>query len=337
MPFDPTSHWYRSTWHVSTLFLLPFSWLFAFCTTLRRWLYRKGILKKYQFSVPVVVVGNITVGGTGKTPFVIWLVKWLQDHGFHPGIVSRGVGGKKHRLPHRVKENDGPSDVGDEALLLKRKTNCSVVICVDRVKAVRDLLHDAHCDIVISDDGLQHYGLGRDIEIALIDAVRGVGNQCLLPAGPLREPPSRLKEVDFVVVNGENDEAVSAQYAPSSHYTMSYIPTEVVSLHRPQQKMSLADFASSQNTVHAVAGIGHPERFFTMLRQTGLKVIPHVFSDHYLYQAKDFHFADAFPIIMTEKDAVKCEAFMDTRFWYLRIAAKMNLKLEQALLSRLGL
>jgi tetraacyldisaccharide 4'-kinase len=324
MRFDFTRYWYRPKWHLITLSLLPFSWLFGLCVVVRRGLYRIGIIKKYHFSVPVIVVGNITVGGTGKTPFVIELAAWLQTQGYRPGIVSRGVGGKKQGVPYRVRKNDTAEDVGDEALLLKQRTDCPLVICVDRAAAVRDLLQHTHCNIVISDDGLQHYRLGRAMEIVLVDAVRGMGNRCLLPAGPLREPTSRLQHVDFVVINGGSD---------TDDYTMSFIPTQLVSLSRPQQKISLADFAN--RTVHAVAGIGHPERFFTMLNQAGLHVIQHVFPDHYLYQSCDIHFADSFPIIMTEKDAVKCRSFADERCWYLNIIAKINVKLEQALLSRL--
>jgi tetraacyldisaccharide 4'-kinase len=272
----------------------------------------------------VIIVGNITVGGTGKTPFVIWLAQWLKAQGYHPGIVSRGVGGEKQTTPYRVEKKDLPAKVGDEAVLLKQRTDCPLVICIDRAAAVRDLLQYANCNIVISDDGLQHYSLGRDIEIVLVDAIRNMGNHCLLPAGPLREPLSRLQEVDFVIFNNGKD---------TDSYTLSYLPTQLVSLVRPQQKISITNFANK--TVHAVAGIGHPERFFSMLTAAGLQVIPHVFPDHYLYQAQDLHFTDAYPIIMTEKDAVKCSAFADERYWYLSITAKINPQFEQALSAKL--
>ncbi len=325
-------YWYRPSWHPMTIALLPFSFLFGILAATRRCLYQMGMIKKYHFSVPVIVVGNITVGGTGKTPFVIWLAQWLQARGYRPGIVSRGMGGKKQWKPHRVERHDQAQDVGDEAVLIRQQTDCPLVICVDRVAAVRELLQYAQCDIVISDDGLQHYRLGRDLEIALVDAVRGFGNQCLLPAGPLREPTTRLKKVDLVVMNGGTS---------TDDYVMSLTPMQLISIPSPQKKINLSDMTHTITPrndgdpikVHAVAGIGHPERFFTVLRQAGLQLIPHPFPDHYLYQQKDLDFADTLPIIMTEKDAVKCRSFADERYWYLSIRTDINAKLEQTLSS----
>ncbi len=323
MRFDVTQHWYRQSLHPIARILLPVAWLFGWCVAMRRWCYRVGIIKTQHVSVPVIVVGNITVGGTGKTPFVIWLAQWLKEQGYRPGIVSRGVGGKKQMMPHRVTLQDSAHDVGDEAVLIKQRTDCPMVVCIDRVAAVRDLLRHTSCDMVISDDGLQHYRLGRDLEVVLVEATRGLGNQCLLPAGPLREPATRLQQVDFVVMNGGQE---------TDEYTMSYVPTQLVAMGQ-QQKIMLADFP--RQTVHAVAGIGHPERFFAVLQQAGLNVIPHVFPDHHLYQAQDIHFPDSYPIIMTEKDAVKCSAFADDRYWFLSMAVRINAKLEDTLLSRL--
>lgn len=321
--FDLTRLWYQESLHPITGCLLPLSWLFNACVATRSWLYRTKIIKTQRFPVPVVVVGNITVGGTGKTPFVIQLAKLLQSQGYHPGIVSRGVGGKKQLKPRWVKPDDPANEVGDEAILLSHHTGCSVVICLDRVAAVRDLLQHSHCNIVIADDGLQHYRLGRDLEIAMVDGVRRLGNHRLLPAGPLREPIKRLNEVDFVIMNGDSD----------SEFSLTFEPNQLVSLKNNQKKMSLSVFPYKK--IHAVAGIGHPERFFNVLRKAGFEVITHTFPDHHLYTSKEFDFQDAYPIIMTEKDAVKCKAFANEHYWFLSITAKMHHSLEQKLLDKI--
>ncbi|TAK78180.1 MAG: tetraacyldisaccharide 4'-kinase, partial [Gammaproteobacteria bacterium] len=258
-------YWYQPSLRFITFILLPFSWLFRGCIFIRRQLYRLGFLKTHRFNVPVIIVGNITVGGTGKTPFVIWLAHYLIAQGYRPGIVSRGVGGKRQIKPYRVKQEDAATEVGDEAVLLAQRANCPLVIGIDRVAAVRELLQQAPCDIVISDDGLQHYRLGRDIEIVIIDGSRRFGNNCLLPAGPLREPVSRLQSVDFVVVNGED---------------MILEPVELL----PVIARSEATRQSPDKKAHAVAGIGHPDRFFLTLKQAGFDIIPHAFPDHHPYQ-----------------------------------------------------
>jgi tetraacyldisaccharide 4'-kinase len=226
-----------------------------------------------------------------------------------------------------VKDNDQAKSVGDEALLLLQNTHCPLVICVDRVAAVRELLQRSNCNVVISDDGLQHYSLGRALEIVMVDGVRRFGNGRLLPAGPLRESTSRIHTADFVVVNGdemENDE-----------YTMSLEQLELVSVMNSQQRIQVSEFSGT--TVHAIAGIGHPERFFRMLKNVGINLITHSFPDHHLYQARELDFSDVLNVIMTEKDAVKCGEWVDGRYWYLRITAKMNQKLEQTLLMKLKL
>jgi len=322
-----TQTWYSKSITPLAILLMPFSWLFGLCAALRRFFYRIGIFKTYHFNVPVIVVGNLTVGGTGKTPFVIELVKILKANGFHPGIVSRGVGGKKHVIPHQVQVNDTPDRVGDEALLLKRNTGCSVVISVDRVAAVRELLKHANCNIVISDDGLQHYRLGRKLEIVMMDGERQVGNKQLLPAGPLREPVSRLNTVDFVVTHVGNDKDNNVRY------TMSLQPVEFVSVMDTQHRIPLTTFA--RDTIHAVAGIGHPQRFFMTLKDAGFDIIPHVFPDHHAYQANELSFTEAKCIVMTEKDAVKCVSFADERYWYLSVTAKLNHQLQHDLLLKL--
>lgn len=325
MRFDITTHWYerRLTW--LTFLLLPFSWVFRLIVAIRRAAFRYGLFKSYRLSVPVIVVGNITVGGTGKTPCVIWLVNFLRSHGFNPGIVSRGAGGARQDSPHWVVQSDSPSVVGDEALLLSCKTHCPMVVGVDRVAAARELLKRANCDIIISDDGLQHYRLARDIEIVMVDGDRRFGNRQLLPAGPLREPLSRLKTATYqVVTNGVTDQ-----------YTLSLLPLEVVSVMDPSRVIALKSFP--YRSVHAVAGIGNPSRFFQTLNALDFTITPHVFPDHHHYQQHELQFSDEQPIIMTEKDAVKCRTFADARYWFLRVSAKMSEAFERDLLKKLSL
>lgn len=323
MSFDLTRYWYKPALHPVTVSLLPFSWLFRMGTSLRRWSYRAGILPTARFQVPVIVVGNITVGGTGKTPLVIWLAQFLSSQGYRPGIVSRGVGGTQGVKPYRVKASDSPAVVGDEALLLSQATQCPMVICHDRAAAVRELLQQTTCNIVISDDGLQHYHLGRDIEIALLDSARGTGNHCLLPAGPLREPVTRLKQVDFVIEHG----------GPTDSLSMTLEPIEFVSLTNPQNSIPFSAF--QRQPIHAIAGIGHPQRFFTMLTQAGFDVTAHPFPDHYRYQPDNFKFTDSCPIVMTEKDAVKCQSWADDRYWHVKVVAKLSEAFGKNLLSKL--
>lgn len=316
--------WYKNSLTVLTSMLLPFSFLFFIIVTIRRFLYQIGVFKTQYFSTPIIVVGNITVGGTGKTPFVIWLAKFLKMHGYRPGIVSRGYGGLKQTKPYWVNVKDSANKVGDEAVLLAHETHCPLVICPDRVAAVRYLLQRTNCNIVISDDGLQHYRLGRDIEIAIIDGIRRYGNGYLLPAGPLRESVKRLNKVDMVVVNGGSADDV---------FSMSLAPLHLIGI-QTQEAQDLSYFKGKK--IHAVAGIGHPGRFFKTLEEAGLIVIPHVFPDHHLYQAHELEFNDDLPIIMTQKDAVKCMGFADHRYWFLKITAKMNTKVEELLLEKLA-
>lgn len=316
------NYWYQPKLNWLTALLLPFSWFFYLITRIRFYLYRWGVKKVYRARVPVVVVGNLTVGGTGKTPFVIWLANYLREQGWRPGIVSRGVGGKPHSLPRWVYVQDVVADVGDEAILLVRRTSCPMVICIDRPAAVKALLASTTCNVVISDDGLQHYALGRNVEIALIDGERQLGNQYLLPAGPLRESVSRLKSVDLVVTQGTQ-----------GCYTMGLEPLRLINVAREQDQVNIEDFPNKQ--VHAVAAIGHPERFFASLRHLGFSIIEHAFPDHYLYQAKDFAFSDGLSIIMTEKDAVKCLGFADLRFWYLSVEAVVSAELKPILTKKI--
>jgi len=286
--------------------------LFRVLVAIRFFFFFFNFLKKTNYSVPVIVVGNLTVGGTGKTPFVIWLADYLRQKGYRPGIVSRGVGGKKWTEPYWVDRHALASEVGDEALLLARKTQCPMVVCVNRVLAVHALLNKTHCNVVLSDDGLQHYSMGRQIEIVVVDHDRQFGNGLMLPAGPLREPLKRLQTVDLVVSNGSVKKGEQ----------MILRGETVCSLSMPDKKMALSHFKNK--TVHAIAGIGHPERFFASLRAQQIQVIEHVFPDHYLYRRDDIYFADELPVIMTEKDAVKCMEFADERHGYLPVEADMS-------------
>ncbi|MHB1948820.1 MAG: tetraacyldisaccharide 4'-kinase [Gammaproteobacteria bacterium] len=317
--------WYRSSHDWVTGSLLPLSWVFRSIVSLRRFCYQIKLKKSYHFSAPVIVVGNITVGGTGKTPFVIWLAQWLKTKGYKPGIVSRGVGGKTQRAPRWVQKHADPKFVGDEALLLARKSECPVVIAIDRVAAVKELLAKSDCDIVISDDGLQHYRLGRQIEIAIVDGDRGFGNQAFLPAGPLRESLQRLQEVNFII------EQNSVQKNHEKIVSMQLQGDQLISLKNHHQKIQIHSLQGQK--VHAVAAIGNPQRFFESLRKCGLELIEHCFPDHYLYQASDFQFNDTLPILMTEKDAVKCDEFADERFWFLPVEMQVGAQFENDLLK----
>lgn len=310
--------------------LIPLTVIYRLVIALRRFLYHCGAKKVTKFAVPVIVVGNITVGGTGKTPLVIALASLLKEYGYRPGIVSRGYGGKALSYPQRVTAKSDPVVVGDEALLLARRTACPVVIAPDRVAAVQRLLADEFCNIVISDDGLQHYALARDIEIVTLDGERGVGNGFCLPAGPLREPVKRLATVDFVVIT-KNYAASSAKdylIVPNA-YSLFLKPTALHSVRDPTISCPIATF--NGKTVHAIAGIGNPSRFFKLLKQQELQVIEHAFPDHYLFKPQDIDCGQGAIVIMTEKDAVKCQRFADDRHWYLPVDAELDEVFKTAL------
>jgi len=310
--------WYKSQLTWRTYVLLPFTFLFAIIVWIRRQLYRFQFLKSERVSVPVIVVGNIVVGGTGKTPFVIWLASYLKSQGLNPGIVSKGFGGKRHKKPYWVSANDHAREIGDEALLLSQRTQCPMVICLDRVLAAKTLIAKCKCDIVISDDGLQHYRLHRDFEIVMVDGDKLNGNGYLLPSGPLREPVKRMNEVQLVIHHG-------GSYQP---YSMHLTPVTLHSLTN-QAETKLHEWHGKMT--HAVAAIGNPERFFKQLNAAGLNIITHAFTDHYHYQLNDFMFKDQHPIIMTEKDAVKCYNIADQRFWCLRVDAIVSLPAQQVI------
>ena len=311
--------WYNGG--IGVIPLLPISWLFRLLTGVRRWLYRHDWLKVNRFSAPLIVVGNITVGGTGKTPFVIWLSQFLRDKGYRPGIVSRGYGGSASKWPQPVTPESKPALVGDEAVLLARRCRCPMVVSPNRSDAVKMLLKDFDCDIVIADDGLQHYAMGRDIEIVIVDGQRRFGNGHVLPAGPLREPVTRLKSVDLCVING-------APQAPDE-YRMTLTQRSLYNLQAPEEIDQLSIFKDKR--VHAVAGIGHPERFFDLLSTAGIEVVAHSFPDHHAYCEDDLKFGDDNPVLMTEKDAVKCASFAKLDYWVVAIEMAPELKAETAL------
>lgn len=272
--------------------LLPLSWLFCSVAILRRFFYVKGWLASYAIDAPLIIVGNISVGGTGKTPLLIGLCQYLIQQGFSPGVVSRGYGASVSG-EYSVAANDDAAACGDEPLLIKQRTGCPVVIGTDRVAVAKKLMAENDCDVVLSDDGLQHYRLRRDIEVAVVDANRKFGNGFCLPAGPLRETEARLGSVDMVVYHGKTE----AEYSFSLEFegTVNLLTGE---------RESFESF--SKETVHAVAGIGYPQRFFNQLRARGLDVVEHAFPDHHVFTAEDIAFKDGLPVLMTEKDAVKC-------------------------------
>lgn len=289
---------------------------------LRRKAYKLGIFNIERFDIPVIVVGNITVGGTGKTPLVIWLANFLRKAGFFPAIVSRGYKGQANSWPQQVRSDSDPIMVGDEAVLLAKRCQCPVAVGPDRVAAVKGLLKYNDCDVIIADDGLQHYALGRDIEIAVIDGVRRFGNGYCLPAGPLREPVSRLKEVDFVIVNGGG--------VMRLEFSMALVAGHVHNI-RDDTLMHHPDYFRNQ-PVHAVAGIGNPDRFFAHLKRLGLNIIEHPFTDHHNFVAENIQFDDDLPVLMTEKDAVKCKRFANEKHWYLSIDAQPDRRVGERIL-----
>lgn len=313
----------------SRVLYLP-SVLFVALVRLRKLAYRKQWLKSRAASAPgkveakvlTIVVGNITVGGAGKTPLVIALSELLDKCGYRVGIVTRGYGGKNTDTAKLVSKETTALEVGDEALLLARRTERPVVCCKNRVHAVRHLLEIQDIDIILSDDGLQHYALRRDLEIAVVDTEYRFGNGYCLPAGPLREPVSRLSEVDMVVYSGHN--RCEPGYSLVGDTAFSF-GTEMAS--RP-----LKMFAETK--VHAVAGIASPSNFFTHLTACGLDVIEHAFEDHAVFKQVDLQFGDNLPVIMTEKDMVKCTGFDCSNCWYVPVHAELDRKIVDDFLNK---
>jgi tetraacyldisaccharide 4'-kinase len=325
--------WYDREAQWLSLALLPLSWLFRLVAAARRGAYRIGLLPRVRVERPVVVVGNITVGGTGKTPFTIWLANQLQEKGVRVGIVLRGYAGRSSHWPRDVRRDSSPQEVGDEAVLLANRTAAIVVAGPDRVAAARRAIEQG-AQIVLSDDGLQHYRLARDREIVVIDGRRGVGNRRLLPAGPLREPVGRLAQADLRVVSWRDGSPRPLTPVAATIQACARIAqaTALVS----GETRSLQAFKGSK--VHAVAGIGHPQEFFAALQQLGIEVAPHPLPDHAQPTADDIRFPDQLAVLMTEKDAVKCRALADHRHWAVRmdvIVSEQDAAAVHAMLDRL--
>ncbi len=302
------AQWYhRPTW---LWLLFPLVPLFRCLSALRRWHYTKGA---HRLRVPVVVIGNITLGGTGKTPLLMALVKHLHAQGYKPGVVSRGYGGTFQTPTLDVTAASQASLCGDEPLLIAQRCQCPVVVGQQRVLAAQRLIDEFGCDIIVSDDGLQHYALARDIEIVVLDASRGLGNGWSLPMGPLREPPARLGEVDWVMHNGG-----------STPYGFQLVPQHWISV---AQKVMLPllplPWGDSPN-LFAIAGIGHPQRFFNTLQGLGLHTRNRAFADHQAFRPDDLAFSGNNPLLMTAKDAVKCQSFAAPNWWALDVAAELS-------------
>jgi tetraacyldisaccharide 4'-kinase len=328
--------WYKKATFL-TYCLLPFAWLFRLIITLRKLLYRCGIKKSTHFPATIIVVGNITVGGTGKTPLVIWLANLLLQQDYRPGIVSRGYGAKNITSPRLVTTISKVTEVGDEPLLIAHQVNCPIAVAPKRTQAIHLLLNKFNCNVIISDDGLQHYAIQRDIEIAVIDAQRQFGNGHLLPAGPLREPMTRLNTVDFIIYNEQNPISLSQQYNNKNlkHHKMYLKPKPFLkSVSNPTQQINITEL--SKKTIHAVAGIGNPQRFFTTLRQLGLTITEHPFPDHHVFKSTDINFGAQKIVIMTAKDAVKCSCFADERHWFLPVKAELNKEFTHTILRKLA-
>ncbi|WP_133129513.1 tetraacyldisaccharide 4'-kinase [Legionella yabuuchiae] len=298
--------WYSN--HAVSWLLYPFSVVFQVLTRTRKWFLCR--FKQRSSPVPVIVVGNLTVGGVGKTPLVIALAKALRAQGFKVGIVSRGYGAQIKRFPYEVHPDSNPNLVGDEPVLIAQKTRCPVVIAPDRVAAVQYLVDQNSCQFIISDDGLQHYRMARAMEIVVIDGHRGLGNGLCLPAGPLREPSTRLKGADLIVVNGGE--------WPNA-YRMDLTPGEVTNLNHGQK----INVTQLMPPIAAVAGIGNPTRFFCLLDALKIRYNPYSFPDHHRYQSKELIFSEK-TILMTEKDAVKCQQFATNNMYFLPVEARLS-------------
>ena len=302
--------WYNG--HPALALLRPLESLYRRVVQGKRARFLAGEGDIYRAPIPVVVVGNITVGGTGKTPLILWMIDHCQRRGLRVGVVSRGYGARPPSLPWRVTAEQSAEQAGDEPLLIVQRSAVPLFIDPDRGRAVRALLDAQPLDLILSDDGMQHYRLARDLELVLIDAARGLGNQRCLPAGPLREPVQRLSSVDALLYNG-------AEADRDDGYGFVLRPTALVNL-RSGQRQPL-DFFPAGQALHAVAGIGNPQRFFNTLEGLHWRPVTHAFSDHAVFSAQALTFTPALPVVMTEKDAVKCRAFAADDWWYLAVDA----------------
>jgi tetraacyldisaccharide 4'-kinase len=313
------SYWYDgSAIPFAARLLAP---VYGAVVALRRGLYRRGWRKRHALPVPVIVVGNVTAGGTGKTPLTIALVDRLRDAGWKPGVASRGYGREEAKVPRWVEASTPTALGGDEPVLIAWKTGVPVRVDADRVAAGKALV-EAGCNIIVCDDGLQHYRLARDIEIEVVDAQRRYGNGRLIPAGPLREPAERARDCDFRVVNlGQASADPSALASCGFGEWAMQLHIDSAQPLTGGRARALSHFRGQR--VHAVAGIAHPQRFFDMLRAHGIGVVPHAFADHHAYQAADLRFGSELPVLMTEKDAVKCKAFANE--WHFSVPLSADL------------
>lgn len=314
MAISKSQQFFESLWYRKTVWWLwlfwPFHLLLRLIVWLRRSFYRIGLFKSTKLKTPVIVIGNITVGGTGKTPLAIYLIELLKSQGYKPGLISRGYGGNSEHYPLTVTESTPASESGDEPFLIRRRTQVPVVVDPVRARGAQEL-EAMGCDIIVCDDGLQHYALQRDIEIVVVDGNRQLGNGWLMPFGPLREPQSRLKQANHIIVNGKD-------------MVLEPDPIQAISHHQIELK----------EPITAVAAIGHPERFYKTLDSLGYQFERQSFPDHYQFSKQDFDLFQG-SILMTEKDAVKCLSFADERFYFLPVSAKLSKPFLQSLMEQI--
>lgn len=318
------SIWYSPRWYHWPIIVLlwPLTVVFWVVSALRRALFRLGINSSATIPVPVIVVGNISVGGNGKTPLVVHLATQLREAGYRPGVLSRGYGGKNASYPMSVEKNSDITVVGDEAILMRQHINCPLVVDPMRPRGAMELVSQYQCNVIICDDGLQHYALKRDIEIVVVDGQRRCGNEMLLPAGPLREGTWRLGTVDFVIINGGS--------VTKNEYPMVLDAGKLINVKHPSQSLEINALSSS---VTALAGIGNPQRFFSLLEQKQVKLKDKLsFIDHHVFSQKDIPNST---VIMTEKDAVKCTQIAHDDCWYLPVSASVTKQFETQLLLKL--
>jgi tetraacyldisaccharide 4'-kinase len=342
-PVDKVGSFIERSWYGDKLWcyaLLPLALLFQSISVIRRW-YWQNIQLPAPSTVPLIVVGNITVGGTGKTPLLISMANYFERQGFKVGVLSRGYGSRAANYPHFVDSATSVIESGDEALLIAQSTNCPVAISPKRVEARNALQKKYPCDVILSDDGMQHYALARHCEIVVIDGSRWLGNGLCLPAGPLRESAARLRSVDYVVVNGPVHESnnIPVDFVAMSLETMLW--RKVV-----DDTEGCSETLSTIDRVHGISGIGNPARFFRSLREINIYAIEHVFADHHPYTLSDILFEDELPIVMTAKDAVKCKPLLQNshlsdeqlnRYWYLPVEAQLPDAFYQQVLKSVGL
>lgn len=328
--------WLQRQWYERTTppwWLLPFSTFFRVLLILRGWLYRRGFLHQTQVSVPVLIVGNITVGGTGKTPLTMALVQALQARGWHPAILSRGYAARGQGI-HHVQAQDDPYQWGDEAVLMAQHTQVPVWVGRQRSVVAQSVLRShPEVDLLICDDGLQHLALARNVELIVLDGARLTGNGALLPAGPLREPVERLQQATAIIVHGGplERETVIHRFAPRPPlFTLQFQALQWVHVFQPQETRALDFFRNTP--CHAVAGIGNPDRFFSLLRQYGIPIQTHAFPDHHAFTTADLTFTPQQPLLMTEKDGIKCRHLSGlSNVWMLPIEAILEEGLTQLL------